>query len=63
MFWQYDIKTVVDFKKIYYALDDYPDFSDCEGIGFSLTGEAEFSVWKQSITTAKRKFTHEQNGK
>jgi len=32
MFWQYDIKTVVDFKKMYYALDDYPDFSDCEGI-------------------------------
>lgn len=32
MFWQYDIKTVVDFKKLYYALDEYPDFSDCEGI-------------------------------
>lgn len=30
--WQYDIKSVVDFKKLYYAIDEYPDFSDCEGI-------------------------------
>lgn len=32
MFWRYDIKTVVDFKKLYYALEEYPDFSDCAGI-------------------------------
>lgn len=32
MFWQYDVKTIVDFKKLYYALDEYPDFSDCDGI-------------------------------
>ena len=32
MLWRYDIQTVVDFKKLYYALDEYPDFSDCEGV-------------------------------
>lgn len=32
LFWEYGIMTVVDFKKDYYALSEYPDFSDTPGI-------------------------------
>ena len=32
LFWEYGIMTVVDFKKDYYALSEYPDFSDTPGV-------------------------------
>lgn len=57
LFWDYGIKTVVDFQKQYFALDYYPDFSDCEGIAGILDyDEPSFAEIDSVVSADKKKY-------